>query len=136
MIGLGRMVRGSRMKNALAPHHDGVRRFTSGDGAWDRLDVIGKWARLRLDFTWKDRVARAHFITTLLASILITALAGAPSSACAQEWPARQPVRVFVALTPGSAIDLVSRLVFEQVGKQIGQTIVIRSEERRVGKGL
>jgi tripartite-type tricarboxylate transporter receptor subunit TctC len=39
----------------------------------------------------------------------------------------RQPVRVLVALTPGSAIDLVSRLVFEQVSKQIGQTIVIEN---------
>jgi tripartite-type tricarboxylate transporter receptor subunit TctC len=48
-------------------------------------------------------------------------------SAHAQEWPARQPIRVMVALTPGSAIDLVSRLVFEQVSKQIGQTIVIEN---------
>jgi tripartite-type tricarboxylate transporter receptor subunit TctC len=39
----------------------------------------------------------------------------------------RQPIRVLVALTPGSAIDLVSRLVFEQVSKQIGQTIVIEN---------
>ena len=39
----------------------------------------------------------------------------------------RQPIRVLVALTPGSAIDIVSRLVFEQVSKQIGQTIVIEN---------
>jgi tripartite-type tricarboxylate transporter receptor subunit TctC len=48
-------------------------------------------------------------------------------SAEAQEWPARQPIRVVVALTAGSAIDLVSRLVFEQVSKQVGQTIVIEN---------
>ena len=41
--------------------------------------------------------------------------------------PTRQPIRVMVALTPGSAIDIVSRLVFEQVSKQIGQTIVIEN---------
>lgn len=39
----------------------------------------------------------------------------------------RQPIRVIVPITPGSAIDLVARLVFEQVGKQIGQTIVIEN---------
>ena len=32
-----------------------------------------------------------------------------------------------VPLTAGSAIDIVSRLVFEQVSKQIGQTIVIEN---------
>jgi tripartite-type tricarboxylate transporter receptor subunit TctC len=74
--------------------------------------------------------ARAHFVTTVFASVLVTALVGAASSSRAQEWPARQPVRVLVALTPGSAIDLVSRLVFEQVSKQIGRTIVI---ENRAG---
>src|SRR5687768_16333204 len=47
--------------------------------------------------------------------------------AAAQDWPARQPVRVIVTNTPGSAVDLVSRLVFEQVGKQVGQTFVIEN---------
>jgi tripartite-type tricarboxylate transporter receptor subunit TctC len=74
--------------------------------------------------------ARAAFVTILLASVVITALVGAATSSIAQEWPARQPIRVFVALTPGSAIDLVSRLVFEQVSKQIGRTIVV---ENRAG---
>jgi tripartite-type tricarboxylate transporter receptor subunit TctC len=48
-------------------------------------------------------------------------------TAQAQDWPKRQPIRVMVALTPGSAIDIVSRIVFEQVSKQIGQTIVIEN---------
>jgi tripartite-type tricarboxylate transporter receptor subunit TctC len=59
----------------------------------------------------------------MLASVLVTA----PPLSHAQEWPARQPIRVMVALTAGSAIDIVSRLVFEQVSKQIGQTIVIEN---------
>src|SRR5436190_10240760 len=57
--------------------------------------------------------------------MLATAIGAASSHA--QDWPMRQPIRVLVALTPGSAIDLVSRLVFEQVSKQIGQTIVIEN---------
>src|SRR5690242_21585965 len=57
--------------------------------------------------------------------MLATAL-GATSSH-AQEWPMRQPIRVLVALTPGSATDLAARLIFEQVSKQIGQTIVIEN---------
>jgi tripartite-type tricarboxylate transporter receptor subunit TctC len=68
---------------------------------------------------------RRLFALTTFASILATVLGTASSHA--QEWPMRQPIRVLVALTPGSAIDLVSRLVFEQVSKQIGQTIVIEN---------
>jgi tripartite-type tricarboxylate transporter receptor subunit TctC len=68
---------------------------------------------------------RRLFALTTFASILATALGTASSHA--QEWPMRQPIRVLVALTPGSAIDLVSRLVFEQVSKQIGQAIVIEN---------
>jgi tripartite-type tricarboxylate transporter receptor subunit TctC len=68
---------------------------------------------------------RRLFALTGFASVVAAALGTAPSHA--QEWPMRQPIRVLVALTPGSAIDLVSRLVFEQVSKQIGQTIVIEN---------
>jgi tripartite-type tricarboxylate transporter receptor subunit TctC len=68
---------------------------------------------------------RQLFALTAFASVLAAALGTASSHA--QEWPMRQPIRVLVALTPGSAIDLVSRLVFEQVSKQIGQTIVIEN---------
>ena len=60
----------------------------------------------------------AGFLASLLA---------APHSAHAQTWPTRQPIRVIVPLTPGSAIDIVGRLVFEQVSKQIGQTVVIEN---------
>jgi len=74
--------------------------------------------------------ARANLVTILFVSTLIATLVSAPSLSRTQEWPARQPIRVLVALTPGSATDLVSRLVFEQVGKQIGQIVVI---ENRAG---
>jgi tripartite-type tricarboxylate transporter receptor subunit TctC len=70
---------------------------------------------------------RLPFILPILA-VLVSLLGATPSQA--QAWPTRQPIRVIVALTPGSAIDIVSRLVFEQVSKQIGQTIVI---ENRAG---
>jgi len=68
---------------------------------------------------------RRLFALSVSASVLATALG--TTAAHAQDWPMRQPIRVLVALTPGSAIDLVSRLVFEQVSKQIGQTIVIEN---------
>jgi tripartite-type tricarboxylate transporter receptor subunit TctC len=53
------------------------------------------------------------------------------SPAAAQEWPVR-PVRVIVPVSAGSAIDLVARAVFDQLGSALGQPIFI---EYRLGAG-
>jgi len=49
--------------------------------------------------------------------------------AMAEQWPVK-PVRAIVGLTPGSAADIVPRIVFEQVTEQIGQSIIV---ENRTG---
>jgi tripartite-type tricarboxylate transporter receptor subunit TctC len=67
-------------------------------------------------------LALAVFVSAFAGSLIVSS-----QSLYAQDWPTRQPIRVIVALTPGSAIDIVARLVFEQVSKQIGQTIVIEN---------
>jgi tripartite-type tricarboxylate transporter receptor subunit TctC len=48
------------------------------------------------------------------------------SGALAQSWPSR-PIRVLVPLTPGSAVDIVPRIVLEEVGKELGQSFVIEN---------
>jgi tripartite-type tricarboxylate transporter receptor subunit TctC len=58
-----------------------------------------------------------------LLSVLIAAFA-AHGAAIAQEWPAQQPIHVIISNTPGSALDVTARIVMEQVGRQIGQTVV------------
>ena len=55
-----------------------------------------------------------------------------PVAALAQDWPAKQPIKVIVPFTAGSATDIAGRIVFEQVGKQIGQNFVF---ENRGGAG-
>ncbi len=61
------------------------------------------------------------------AMLLITAL----TSAVAQDWPSRN-VTVILPIPAGVASDVIARVVFEQVGKQVGQTFVI---ENRPGAG-
>jgi tripartite-type tricarboxylate transporter receptor subunit TctC len=68
-----------------------------------------------------------RFTQSVFAGVLASLLALAPSPSQAQAWPARQSIRVIVPLTAGSAIDIVARLVFEQVSKQIGQTVIIEN---------
>jgi tripartite-type tricarboxylate transporter receptor subunit TctC len=64
--------------------------------------------------------------------VLATAmlLSGLPPAA-AQDWPSRN-VTVVVPIPAGVASDIIARVVFEQVGKQVGQTFVI---ENRPGAG-
>ena len=55
----------------------------------------------------------------------------APNLASAQSWPSKS-VRVVVPFGAGSFTDVVPRLVFDQVSRQLGQTIVV---ENRTGAG-
>ena len=51
-----------------------------------------------------------------------------PAAAIAQDWPTRQPIKVIVPFTAGSATDITARTVVDQVGRQIGQTFVIENK--------
>src|SRR5881397_3909512 len=65
---------------------------------------------------------------------LIAALLSAPlalGAAAAQDWPSRQ-INAIVPLGAGSASDIIARVVMEQVGRQLGQTVVV---ENRPGAG-
>lgn len=67
------------------------------------------------------------------ASCAIAVVMLVPASALAQAWPTKQPIKVIIPFSAGSATDLVPRAVLEQVGKQLGQTFVI--ENRTGGSG-
>jgi tripartite-type tricarboxylate transporter receptor subunit TctC len=62
-----------------------------------------------------------------LSSVLLS-----PVTVAAQDWPTKQPIKVIVPFTAGSATDITARTVVDQVGKQIGQTFVV---ENRGGAG-
>ena len=63
---------------------------------------------------------------------LVGSLATFVSSAVlAQSWPS-QPVRVLVPQSPGSALDIVTRSVMEQVATGLGQPVIV---ENRTGAG-
>ncbi len=70
-----------------------------------------------------NKLRRAAWGASLLFAML--------TSAAAQDWPSRN-VTVVVPVPAGVASDIVARVVFEQVGKQVGQSFVI---ENRQGAG-
>jgi tripartite-type tricarboxylate transporter receptor subunit TctC len=65
----------------------------------------------------------------LFAMLPLGFLVAVSAPAAAQQWPTKN-VRVVVPLSAGSAVDIVPRIVLEQVGSQIGQSIVV---ENRTG---
>src|SRR5262249_24813922 len=54
-----------------------------------------------------------------------------PQTSAGKVWPTKR-VQVIVPFAPGSATDLLPRMVFEQVAANVGQTIII---ENRPGRG-
>lgn len=62
---------------------------------------------------------------TLVFAVVFASLT-AMSGASGDEWPSK-PIRVIVPLSPGSAADIVPRIVLEQVAAQLGQTVVVEN---------
>jgi tripartite-type tricarboxylate transporter receptor subunit TctC len=75
-----------------------------------------------MKFLCLDRAATRFALVALVASCI-------SGFVHAGEWPDK-PIRVFVPLTPGSAVDIVPRIVLEEVSKELGQPFVF---ENRVG---
>ena len=68
-------------------------------------------------------------VMRLLSGALALVLLGLPADA--QTWPAK-PLRVIVPIGAGSSVDLVARIVCEQLSDQLGQPIIV---ENRPGAG-
>jgi tripartite-type tricarboxylate transporter receptor subunit TctC len=78
-----------------------------------------------------------------LASLAVLTACSAMSllasySVWAQDWPTRN-ITVVVPLGAGSASDIMARVVMEQVGRQLGQTVVVENRPGaggRIGAGM
>jgi tripartite-type tricarboxylate transporter receptor subunit TctC len=75
---------------------------------------------------WPFRRTRAISLR-LFAATACLAIASPAAPTSAQTWTTKQPVRVVVPLSAGSAIDLVARLVFDGVARQTQQTIIVEN---------
>ena len=80
----------------------------------------------------KALASKALASKALASKALASLLLLSPVVTAAQEWPTRQPIKIVVPFTAGSATDITARTVFDQVGKQIGQNFVV---ENRGGAG-
>jgi len=61
-----------------------------------------------------------------LIPLVAVGLAAATVGARAETWPTK-PIKAIVPIGAGSALDVVPRVVFEQLSTQLGQTIVVEN---------
>lgn len=64
-------------------------------------------------------------------AVLPFALTGTCAAALGQTYPAK-PLTIIVPFSPGSATDVIARLVGEQIGKDLGQSVIV---DNRPGAG-
>lgn len=63
----------------------------------------------------------------LTAVIVVVGLALGAASTAAQDYPTK-PIRMIVPFTPGSPVDVLARLVSNQVSPRLGQAIVLENK--------
>lgn len=76
---------------------------------------------------WNETPAMRALIAIALS---VSLLAAAPKAG-AQSWPAK-PLKLVVPLPPGGGGDMVGRLAADELGKRLGQSVVV---ENRAGAG-
>jgi hypothetical protein len=63
---------------------------------------------------------------------LVVALTATSTAACAQSYPER-PLRLIVGFAPGGNVDVIARLLAQEMSKGLGQTIVVENKPGPAG---
>jgi tripartite-type tricarboxylate transporter receptor subunit TctC len=81
--------------------------------------------------TWKfgevRRVQSLRFVWLVVGALTFGAL-----SAAAQDYPTH-PIRIVVGFPPGGGVDLVARVIGQEIGKRLGQPVIVEDKPGAAG---
>src|SRR5882672_11247421 len=75
--------------------------------------------------------SRSSFLANCIRMLVISGALLLPALAVAQSYPSK-PIRLIIPFPPGGTTDIVGRLIADELGKNLGQSVVI---ENRGGGG-
>lgn len=64
----------------------------------------------------------------LMLALAGVACLGLGQTALAQDWPARQPIKLVAVFPPGGSVDQVSRLLAPHLQQELGQNIIVENK--------
>jgi tripartite-type tricarboxylate transporter receptor subunit TctC len=73
-----------------------------------------------------------RFVLMLVSALCLTAAAAASAAAAQDKYPVR-PIKVLVPYAPGGAVDIVARIVTDQMREVLGQALVIENKPGAYG---
>lgn len=67
------------------------------------------------------------------ALLATTAMILSPAAGYAQAWPAERPIKAVIPFGAGSSTDIIARVVLDELGKLLSQTIVVENRAGAAG---
>lgn len=75
----------------------------------------------------------SSLISRRQALLATSALILNPVAGHAQDWPTARPIKAVIPFGAGSSTDIIARVVLDELGKQLGQTIVVENRAGAAG---
>jgi len=69
-----------------------------------------------------------HVLRRALLTLSAISVLGLGLGAQAQDWPARQPIKLVAVFPPGGSVDQVSRLLAPYLQQELGQNVIVENK--------
>ena len=69
----------------------------------------------------------------LLTGLAALGLAALPAPSLAQHWPTAKPIRLVIGFPPGGSVDILARVLAEDLGKRLDARIVVENKPGAIG---
>ncbi len=72
--------------------------------------------------------SRSLVVTGATAAAIASACLATPTTALAQAWPTKQPIKLVAVFPPGGSVDQVARILALPLQQQLGQSVIVENK--------